>query len=505
MIAHPDASSANLRATVHAPSQPAIAVNPSPANHHDVAIVLFRRDLRLADQPALAAACAAHEHVLPVYVHAPHEESPWQPGAASRWWLHHSLQALQQRLGGQGAQLHLARGDSLATLRALIAASGAGAVYWSRRYEPAAIAQDTALKAALRADGVDVHSVTGNLWCEPWQIATGEGQPYRVFTPYWRKLRTQLSDETPLPEAHARNWLHLPGGVPLEALELLPRLAWDGGLATSWQPGEAGAMEWLDVFADDALSDYANGRDLPARHGTSRLSPHLHFGEITPRQIMHALLQHAARIDARRRPDLEPYLRELGWREFAHHLLYHFPATPTDNFNPRFDAFRWADDDPAALLRWQRGRTGIPLVDAGMRELWHTGWMHNRVRMIAASFLTKNLRQHWHYGARWFWDTLVDADLANNTLGWQWVAGCGADAAPYFRVFNPHTQAAKFDPEARYLKHWLPELATLPAKLLHAPWRDPAALARCGYPAPMVDVGESRKAALEAWQTLPGR
>ncbi|WP_426663811.1 cryptochrome/photolyase family protein [Rhodanobacter aciditrophus] len=472
---------------------------------HDTALVLFRRDLRLADQPALVAACAAHERVLPVYLHAPHEEAPWGPGAASRWWLHRSLEALQQRLAAQGATLHVARGDSLPTLRALIAASGACAVYWSRRYEPAAIACDARLKAALRADGNAVHSVPGNLWCEPWQLATAEGQPYRVFTPYWRKLRAQLTDEPPLPEVRARTWLRLPGSLPLEALELLPRIPWADGLAGQWQPGEAGAQELLEVFADDALADYADGRDLPARHGTSRLSPHLHFGEITPRQIRHALQARAGRNDARRRPDPEPYLRELGWREFAHHLLYHFPGTPTENFNPRFDAFRWVDDDAAALRRWQRGRTGIPLVDAGMRELWHTGWMHNRVRMIAASFLTKNLRQHWHHGARWFWDTLVDADLANNTLGWQWVAGCGADAAPYFRVFNPYTQAAKFDPEAAYLKHWLPELAALPAKLLHEPWRDPAALAACGYPAPMVDVGATREAALDAWQALPSR
>ena len=472
---------------------------------HDTALVLFRRDLRLTDQPALAAACAAHERVLPVYLHAPHEEAPWKPGAASRWWLHRALEALQRGLEAQGAALHIARGDSLPALRALIAASGARTVYWSRRYEPVAIAQDTALKAALRADGIAVHSAPGNLWCEPWQLATAEGQPYRVFTPYWRKLRAQLPDEPPLPAARARGWLRLPGSLPLEALQLLPRLPWDGGLAEQWQPGEEGAQELLEVFADDALAGYADGRNLPARHGTSRLSPHLHFGEVTPRQIRHALQLHAERIDARRRPDPEPYLRELGWREFAHHLLYHFPDTPSENFNPRFDAFRWADDDAAALHRWQRGRTGVPLVDAGMRELWHTGWMHNRVRMVAASFLTKNLRQHWHHGARWFWDTLVDADLANNTLGWQWVAGCGADAAPYFRVFNPYSQAAKFDPEAAYLKLWLPELAALPAKLLHQPWRDPAALAACGYPAPMVDVGATREAALDAWQALPSR
>lgn len=471
----------------------------------NTALVLFRRDLRLTDHPALVAACGEYERVLPVYVHAPHEEAPWPPGAASRWWLHHSLSALQQSLAVKGAELHVAHGDSLTMLRALIAASGAEAVYWTRRYEPAAIARDTALKATLRAEGIVVHSQPGNLGCEPWQLATGEGQPYRVFTPYWRKLRAQLRPEPPLPEARAHTWLRLPDSLPLDALELRPHIPWDAGFAETWHPGEAGAQELLEIFADDALNHYTISRNLPARHGTSRLSPHLHFGEITPRQIHHALQACASRRDARQRPDLEPYLRELGWREFAHHLLYHFPGTPEVNFNPRFDGFRWVDDHPSAIVRWQQGRTGIPLVDAGMRELWHTGWMHNRVRMIAASFLTKNLRLHWRHGARWFWDTLVDADLANNTLGWQWVAGCGADAAPYFRVFNPYKQAAKFDPDASYLKRWLPELATLPPKLLHEPWRDPAALAACGYPAPMVDAAATREAALAAWREMPPR
>jgi deoxyribodipyrimidine photo-lyase len=261
----------------------------------------------------------------------------------------------------------------------------------------------------------------------------------------------------------------------------------------------------LELFCDDAISDYTHARDLPARHGTSRLSPHLHFGEISPRQIHFALHEHVQRVDARRRPDIEPYLRELGWREFAHHLLYHFPHTAAENFNPHFDGFAWAAPDELQLMRWQQGRSGIPLVDAGMRELWHTGWMHNRVRMIVASFLTKNLRQHWLHGARWFWDTLVDADLANNTLGWQWVAGCGADAAPYFRVFNPVTQAKKFDPQGIYLRHWLPELAHAPLDLLYEPWRDPALLIRSGYPAPMIDLTASRQDALTAYQNLRGR
>ncbi|MCE7901195.1 MAG: deoxyribodipyrimidine photo-lyase [Gammaproteobacteria bacterium PRO9] len=471
----------------------------------NTALVLFRRDLRLADHPALVAACDEYDCVLPVYLHAPQDENPWSPGAASRWWLHHSLSGLQQRLATLGVELHIARGDSLTLLRALIAASGADAVYWTRQYEPAAIARDTVLKAALSADGIAVHSHPGNLWREPWQLETAGGQPYRVFTPFWRKLRTHLQPGNPLPEPCARGWARLPGGLPLEALELLPRIPWDAGLAETWNPGEAGSHTLLEIFADDALTHYSTGRNLPAHHGTSRLSPHLHFGELTPHQIHHTLHVRASEHGARVRPDLDPYLRELGWREFAYHLLYHFPATTDTNFNPRFDRFRWADDDPLAVARWQQGRTGIPLVDAGMRELWHTGWMHNRVRMVTASFLTKNLRQHWRHGARWFWDTLVDADLANNTLGWQWVAGCGADAAPYFRVFNPYTQAAMFDPDASYLKRWLPELNALPPKLLHEPWRDPAAVEACGYPAPMVDPATTRWAALDAWRKIAPR
>jgi deoxyribodipyrimidine photo-lyase len=465
------------------------------------ALVLFRRDLRLADNPAWSAACAAHAQVLPVFIHGD-DDGPWPDGAASRWWLHHSLAALDRDLHDAGAGLHRRRGEPLEILRVLIASSGASAVYWNRLYEPAAIARDTRIKSALQADGIAVHSHNAALWCEPWQIATQQGQPYKVFTPYWRNLRPQLHATEPLPAPRVPGWRELPDSLPLAAFELLPRSGWAAGLNQHWQPGEAGARELLEIFADDAIGDYAHARDLPARHGTSRLSPHLHFGEISPRQIHFALDRRARATDAKHCPDLEPYLRELGWREFAHHLLYHFPHTPTGNFNPRFNDFSWAPADQALLERWQRGRTGIPLVDAGMRELWHTGWMHNRVRMIVASFLTKNLRQHWQHGARWFWDTLVDADLANNTLGWQWVAGCGADAAPYFRVFNPVTQAKKFDPDGIYLRRWLPELAEAPLGLLHEPWRDAGLLRRSGYPAPMVELGVSRQRALEAYGAL---
>ena len=466
------------------------------------ALVLFRRDLRLADNPALAAACAAHAQVLPVYIHAPRDDGAWPAGVATRWWLHHSLAALDGQLRARQSGLHLAQGDTLEVLRTLIAQTGASAVYWNRLYEPAAIARDTLIKSALREQGIQVHSHNGALWCEPWQIATQQGQPYRVFTPYWRNLRAQLPAPQPLAHPTLPGWREPPDGVPLSALGLLPRVRWDAGLAQHWTPGEVGAAELLEIFGDDAVNDYAHGRDLPARHGTSRLSPHLHFGEISPRQIHARLDGLAQQADAKRRPDIEPYLRELGWREFAHHLLYHFPTTPTDSFNPRFADFSWAPTDQALLERWQQGRTGIPLVDAGMRELWHTGWMHNRVRMIVASFLTKNLRQHWHHGARWFWDTLVDADLANNTMGWQWVAGCGADAAPYFRVFNPVTQAKRFDPDGVYLRRWLPELADAPLALLHEPWRDADLLRRSGYPAPMVDLGQSRQLALDAYGAL---
>ena len=468
------------------------------------ALVLFRRDLRLADNPALAAACDAHARILPVYIHAPDENDPWPAGAASRWWLHHSLASLQAELRSRQCSLHLREGDPLQILRVLIRQTGAQAVYWNRLYEPASIARDTRIKGALREQGIEVHTRNAALWLEPWQIATRQGEPYRVFTPYWRNLRSQLDIVPSLSKPPSSGWIELPDSVALPALNLLPRIRWDGGMTEAWRPGEPGAREMLEVFCDDALGDYALARDLPAHHGTSRLSPHLHFGEISPRQIRCALLNHAQRLGAKRRPDIEPYLRELGWREFAHHLLYHFPQTPSENFNSRFDRFHWQPPDETLLTRWQRGRTGIPLVDAGMRELWHTGWMHNRVRMIVASFLTKNLLQHWRHGARWFWDTLVDADLANNTLGWQWVAGCGADAAPYFRVFNPVTQAKKFDPKGVYLKRWLPELAHLPLDLLHEPWKSPSRPSRHNYPSPITDLTESRELALTRYRASRG-
>jgi deoxyribodipyrimidine photo-lyase len=461
------------------------------------AIFWFRRDLRLADNPALVEAMKAYDHVVPLYIHAPGEEGEWAPGAAGRWWLHHSLAALDASLGTHRGSLQILQGSSLDSLRAAIEATGATAVYFNRLYEPKVIRRDKAVRKALEEDGIDVASFNASLWCEPWDIATKQDEPYRVFTPFWRNLRTRIDDGGPIEAPSPMHLATLPKSVKLDNLALLPTLDWAKGF-DEWTPGEQGAHEMLDLFADDAVGHYVEGRDLPARHGTSRMSPHLHWGEISPLQIAAGLRAHAART--KNKPDIEPYLRQLGWREFAHHLLFHFPKTPKENFNPKFNGFRWAKRDAHALRRWKQGKTGIPIVDAGMRELWATGWMHNRVRMLVASLLTKNMRQHWVLGEKWFWDTLVDADLANNALGWQWVAGSGADAAPYFRIFNPVTQSEKFDKDGAYIRRWVPELRDAPGRLVHAPWEDEAFLKKSGYPRPLVDLKTTREDALTAYQ-----
>lgn len=467
------------------------------------ALVWFRRDLRLDDQPALHAALEAGHAPVPVYIHAPEEEGAWAPGAASDAWLQRSLHALDAQLRQRGSRLLALRGPSEAALRTLAAQCGAAAVYWNRKYEPATQARDAGIKRGLREAGIAAESFNGSLLFEPWELATRQGEPYRVFTPFWRSALAQWRLPAHLPAP--RTLPALPDGMEglaPDALGLAPARGWDRGFWEAWQPGQAGAHEALEVFVDGALHGYREGRDRPDQVGSSRLSPHLHFGEIAPWRICAELERHrSARLDA----DIDAYLRELGWREFAYHLLHHFPHTPEHNLNPRFDGFGWAGADARVLHAWQRGRTGIPIVDAGMRELWRTGYMHNRVRMIVASLLCKHLRVHWREGARWFWDTLVDADLANNTLGWQWVAGTGADAAPYFRIFNPVAQAQKFDPQARYITRWLPELSGLPVGARFAPWQHPQLLARHapGYPAvPVVDLAQGRARALAAYQVM---
>jgi len=470
------------------------------------ALVWFRLDLRLADNPALTAAGKRGGPVIPVFIWAPEEEGDWQPGGASRWWLHQSLKALAADLESHGARLVLRHGPTLDTLRALVRETGAHAVFWNRRYEPALIARDRAVKEALQAEGLEVESFNSALLFEPWTMTNQAGKPFQVFTPFWRHCLGLA--EPPPPQAASEHLLdppRWPKSEPLAALELEPKIDWAAGLRAAWQPGEAGALAALRRFRDRAFADYTEQRNRPDLPGTSRLSPHLHFGELGPRQVWHALKAWATR---RGLPEAtwrgSQFLAEIGWREFAHHLLFHFPHTPTEPLRLEFARFPWRRN-PDGLRAWQRGRTGYPIVDAGMRELWTTGWMHNRVRMIVASFLVKDLLVDWRAGARWFWDTLVDADLASNTLGWQWTAGCGADAAPYFRIFNPVSQGMKFDPSGDYVRRWVPELARLPAEWIHRPWEGPAGvLAGAGvtldvnYPRPIVSHAIAREVALEA-------
>lgn len=474
------------------------------------ALFWFRRDLRLTDNPGLHRAASECEQVIPIYLHAPHEEAPWSPGAASRWWLHHSLAALDGELRQRGSRLIVRRGDSLVTLRDLIRATGATAVYWNRLYEPAIIARDRAVKAALRADGVVAESHRAALLVEPWTLLKADETPYQVFTPFWKACLQQLPPAAPLPVPTLPAPDRWPDSLPLAALELLPRVRWDEGLAAAWQPGEAGALARLDQFGETGLTGYARWRDWPGRDGVSRLSPHLHFGELGPRQIWAAAAA-ATGGDPLGDKGAETFLREIGWREFAHYVLYHWPHTPEQPLQERFAAYPWRGDYGDWLRAWQRGQTGYPMVDAGMRQLWQTGWMHNRVRMLVASFLVKNCRIPWQEGARWFWDTLVDADLASNTLGWQWTAGCGTDAAPYFRIFNPMRQGEQFDPDGAYVRRWVPELAKLPASAIHQPWMlSPAEQRATGftpglhYPRPLVDFAASRAEALQGWDEVRG-
>jgi len=458
-------------------------------------IVWFRHDLRLADNPALDRA-VRRGAVVPVFVWAPDEEAPWPPGAASRWWLHHSLAALDADLRKRGSRLIVRRGPTLDALRDLAAETDADAVYWNRRYEPAVIARDTRVKAALTSAGVRAESGNAALLFEPWDLRTKQDRPYQVFTPFYKAALALPTPPKPLPTpARLDAPAAWPASLPLADLGLLPTIDWAGGMRAVWQPGEAGASARLATFLDAAVRRYHDDRDRPDVEGTSRLSPHLHFGEVSPRQIYHALADALDGPPARWPKGCEVYLKEVCWREFAHHLLYHFPHTTDAPLRAEFARFPW-ETNPAAFRAWRRGRTGYPLVDAGMRELWATGWMHNRVRMVVASFLVKHLLLPWLDGARWFWDTLVDADLANNTLGWQWTAGCGADAAPYFRIFNPVAQGEKFDPAGRYVKRWVPELAGVPAENVHRPWETPDS--PTAYPEPVVDHATARTRALAA-------
>ncbi len=459
----------------------------------------FRQDLRLADNPALAAA-ASYGTVLPVYILDDENAAEFALGAASRAWLQRSLAALNDSLA---QNLAVYRGNPITILQNLCHRLQIRDIFWNRCYEPWRINRDTQLKQQLAQLGITVHSYNGSLLWEPWEICKTDGEPYKVFTPFYRNGCLKAKPPRyPLPFPKL-NLFRDSSSATIDSLALRPKINWDTPMLSNWQIGEAAAIKQLEKFLATGINNYHHGRDFPAQQNTSRLAPHLHFGEISPNQLWYAL-----RNSGDSNNNIETFCKELGWREFSYSLLYYHPDLAYNNLEHKFANFPWQDDQNK-LRAWQQGLTGIPIIDAGMRELWQTGFMHNRVRMIVASFLVKNLLLHWRDGARWFWECLIDADLASNSASWQWVAGCGADAAPYFRIFNPVTQSQKFDPNGDYIRQYVPELAKLPTKFLFEPWNAPiAVLAEAGvslginYPQPIVDLKTSRIAALAAYHSM---
>jgi deoxyribodipyrimidine photo-lyase len=467
-------------------------------------IVWFRQDLRLADNPALHAAASTGAPVFPVFILDDDAAGDWKPGSASRWWLRRSLASLNDSLNDS---LRILYGEAHEIIPQLVRDTGALGVYWNRCVEPWRVERDEDIKAALLADDIEVHSFNGSYVYDPAEISKKDGTPYRVFTPFYRNgcLENGPEPRTPLP---APVDLRLDTNLDpahRQSDSALTAYSWFDGGTRDWEPGEAGARNTLERFLERGLDDYADGRDRPDRENVSYLSPSLHFGEISPHQARAAVLQRQGSA-----PDdsIDKFLAELGWRDFSAHLLLQAPDLPERNLQKKFDRFPWLSNEQWRKA-WGTGKTGYPIVDAGMRELWCTGYMHNRVRMLTASFLVKNLLQDWRHGERWFWNSLLDADLANNAASWQWVAGSGADAAPYFRIFNPVTQGKKFDPAGEYVRRHVPELADLPDKFVHCPWEAPdEVLAEAGielgktYPAPIVDLGESRQRALDAFASI---
>lgn len=477
------------------------------------ALVWFRRDLRLADNAALTAAIHSGASIVPVFIWAPEEDAAWAPGAASRWWLHQSLLALEAALARRGARLIVRRGPTADALLSLAAEAGARSVFCNRCYEPAAIARDRKLEGVLSGREIALKSFAGDLLFEPGSILNASGRPFRIFTAFWKACLAAPPPASPAPAPRKiAAATSQPGTLAVGDLGLTPKVDWTRGIRETWRPGEAGGAKQWKRFLDRALAGYPAGRNRPDWEGTSRLSPHLHFGEISVRRVWHAARLRGARIPAGEDGAADQvFLREIAWREFARHLLFDFPSMAREPLRAEFRNFPWSRgrQQPKVWGRWTRGETGYPLVDAGMRQLWHTGWMHNRVRMVAASFLVKHLLIDWRDGAAWFWDTLVDADLANNSMGWQWSAGCGVDAAPYFRIFNPVIQGERFDPDGSYIRQWAPELAALPNAWIHKPWKAPGwVLEKAGvqigktYPTPVVVHEVARERALAAFASI---
>ena len=464
-----------------------------------IAIHWFRQDLRLSDNPALIKA-ATHEAIIPIYILDDDNAGNHVMGRASRFWLHHSLQALNASMGNKLSVYH---GNPQTILDAILKRFDVEAVYWNRCYEPWRMRRDAIIEDNLERRGIEVHTCNGSLLWEPWDTKKDDGTPYKVFTPFYRRgcFNAEVP-RAPLPKPENINYLDDSSHARIDALNLLPKIPWDKKLELHWDIGEEGAHKRFEAFVDEGLSFYKDGRSLPSKPYVSRLSPYLHYGEISPNQLWHAVRSIGDH------KHIEHFCSELGWREFSYSQLYHNPELPHKNLQSKFDAFPWIENTDHLHI-WQTGKTGIPMVDAGMRELWRTGYMHNRVRMIVGSFLVKNLRLHWHDGEHWFWDTLIDADLANNSASWQWIAGCGADAAPYFRIFNPVTQGQKFDPDGEYVRQYVPEIARLPNKYLFNPWEAPELILKeagielgSTYPNPVVDLKQSRQLALQAFQSL---
>lgn len=473
----------------------------------NTAIVCFRNDLRLEDNPALQEAVDQGMQILPVFIYDPLTWGDWGLGGASQWWLHESIRDVQKQLEALGGYLVLRKGATLTVMKDLVRASGASAVFWNRRYSTQEITIDTLVKKMLEEEAVQVRSFKASLLEEPWTTANKQGNPFKVYSPFWRSIKDRPIEP---PLRLDREAVQFSEGTvhseALEDLELLPKdKNWHLTFHDYWDVSEAKAQRLLEEFITEACDVYDVDRDRPDLTGTSFLSPYLRWGQVSPRQIAYRLGQHC---NLKQKGPLV-YLKEIYWREFAYYVLYHFPHTPTEPLQEKYRDFPWKEE-PDLLKRWQKGQTGYPIVDAGMRQLYATGWMHNRVRMIVASFLVKHMLHSWNSGAAWFWDTLVDADLASNTLGWQWSGGCGADAAPYFRIFNPMIQGMKFDPEGRYVKRWVPELADMGPKNLHQPWEaSEAELAEAGielgltYPNPIIEHSFGRERALEALASLP--
>lgn len=473
-------------------------------------ILWLREDLRLADHSALHAA-AKRGRVVPLYIFEQNKDDRFPLGGASRWWLHQALKDLSEQFQALGVPLILRRGDAAIILKDLCKECGAQYVAMSRRYQPYQRKSDETLASALKSNGITAERFPGYLLFEPETIQTGGGTPFKVFTPFSKACFAAPAPRVPLATPQK---LETVTGIQSDSLAdwklIPPKAKWPQELAKAWNVSEAAANEQMQQFLQNTLRNYKDGRNSPAKDFTSRLSPYLHFGMISPRQVWHATQSVLARY-----PELsstgEKFLLEVLWREFSWHLLHHFPHIPSEPLNSSFNKFPWKNDD-AGLAAWQKGLTGYPIVDAGMRQLWQTGWMHNRVRMIAASFLIKDLLIDWRAGAAWFWDTLVDADLGSNSASWQWVAGCGADAAPYFRIFNPTLQGLKFDPQGDYVRRFVPELAALPDEYIHEPWKTPhSLLAQAGvelgktYPMPIIDHAKARTRALEALKQTKGK